>query len=173
MKRLTGRLGPYGKPLMGRDGPYDEEAYRLGPYRKPLTGGTLRCLRGGWGPLLLTRGPLAGTPLTETPSLQGASCGRDDEKAYGKAGPLQGPLRADRLRGGWGPLREGSLRGGLYGNTPYEKRRPYGSLLREVLTSPFTEKDDEKVYRKAGTLREGPLRGGFLREGSPYGCWLA
>ena len=58
--KLTGRPGPYGKPLTRRDGPYgkgrsltgragvpygaftekdDEEAYgKAGPYGKPLTG---------------------------------------------------------------------------------------------------------------------------------------
>ena len=48
-RRLTGRLGPYGKPLTGRDGPYGQGPLteRDGPYRKgPLTGSPLR----GWLP---------------------------------------------------------------------------------------------------------------------------
>ena len=47
---------------------------------------------------------------------------------------------------------------------PYEK----GSLRRGpgCLTGPFTEKDDEKAYGKAGPLREAPDREGrSLREG--------
>ena len=62
-KRLTGRQGPYGKPLTRRDGPYEME------------------------------GP--GSPY-------GSFTEKDDEEAYGKAGPLREapwPLRADRLTG--------------------------------------------------------------------------
>ena len=36
------------------------------------------------------------------------------------------------------------------------------SVLRGPYGETFTEKDNEEVYGKA--LREGPLRGGFLRE---------
>ena len=47
LRRLTGRLGPYGKPLTGRDGPYGKGPLteRDGPYGKgPLTGSPLQ----GW-----------------------------------------------------------------------------------------------------------------------------
>ena len=45
LRRLTGRLGPYGKPLTGRDGPYGKGNYGEGrslregpPYGESLTG---------------------------------------------------------------------------------------------------------------------------------------
>ena len=46
--KLTGRLGPYGKPLTRRDGPYEKGRSLQGPLRadrltgRPLTGGFLR-----------------------------------------------------------------------------------------------------------------------------------
>ena len=70
LRRLTGRLGPYGKPLTGRDGPYGKGPLteRDGPYGKgPLTERD--------GPY--RKGPLMGSPLREWLPLQ-------NRTAYGK-----------------------------------------------------------------------------------------
>ena len=157
--KLTGRLGPYGKPLTRRDGPYgkgqsftgragvpygaftekdDEEAYgkagplREAPYREE------RSLREG--PVLTGR---AGSFLhiekdDETYRLYGAFCGND-------VPTLRGPLRADRLTGKpyltgrAGPYGKG--RGPLRGWVPSQRRTTFN-------------------YRKA----YGKLRGGTLPE---------
>ena len=88
---------------------------RLGPYRNPLRGGTVLTGR-------------AGVPY-------GSFTEKDDEEAYGKAGPLrEGPYEEGRS------LREGPV--------PYGRAGvPYGS---------FTEKDDEEAYGKARPLQEAP-----------------
>ena len=79
--KLTGRLGPYGKPLTRRDGSYGK-------------GGTVLTGRAG---RLTGR---AGVPY-------GSFTEKDDEEAYGKAGPLrEAPYREERS------FREGPYRKG-------------------------------------------------------------
>ena len=97
----------------------------------PLRGGFLR---EGWA---LTGSPLrGGTVLTGRAGVPYRSfTEKDDEEAYGKAGPLrEAPYEEGRS------LREGRV--------PYERAGvPHG---------PFTEKDDEEADGKAGPLREAP-----------------
>ena len=170
--KLTGKLGPYGKPLTRRDGPYGKGRSLQGPLRadrltgRPLTG------------RLLTRRPLTNYRKAHgklrggtLPELGGnfRLCAVDPKKPFfPSAGPFldllpfkgpfsltgaltgtalwEGPLRGGFLREGWAltgsPLRGGTVLTGRAGV-------PYGSF---------------REGRRRG-LREGPLRGGFLREG--------
>ena len=124
-------LSPYGKTLTGRDGPYGKgRSLRKGP----------GCLTGPFTKKDQRLGPY-GKPLTErVRSLR------------------EGPV----LTGGWMAFHKKGRRGLREGLGPYGKRRdgPYekGSLRRGpgCLTGPFTEKDDEEAYGKAGPLREAP-----------------
>ena len=152
LRRLTGRLGPYGKPLTGRDGPYGKGPLteRDGPYGKgPLTGSPLQ----GWLPLQkrTAYGKQRGEIL---PELGGnfRLCAVDQKRpcflragpflaflpfkeAYGKAGPLREALRRRTVLTGRAPLRRGTvltgrapLRGVPYGDgSLYKKGRPMGS----------------------------------------------
>ena len=154
MGTLTGRLT--GRPLTGR----------------PLTAtGTpsfgLEFLLSQRRPFLIRVGPfLDFLPFKGPFPPYGSPYGQTD---YGEVGgltgrllalPFRGHLRADRLRGGWGPLRA-PYQEASYENTPYRKRRPYEGLLREVLTSPHKRRTTQ---RKAGPVR-GPLRASRLRGG--------
>ena len=156
MARLRGQ-GPYGKgrSLTGRAGvPYgsftekdDEEAYgKAGPLRKALT------KRDG--------------PFTE----------KDDEEAYGKAGPLrEAPYEEERS------LREGpefrEAYGKLWGETlpelggnfrlcAVDQKKPFFPKVGPFLDLlPFKGPFSLTGALTGTALREGPLRGGFLREG--------
>ena len=159
--KLTGRLGPYGKPLTrggtvltGRASPLREAPYgegrslREGPV---LTGSPLSPLRAD----RLTGRPLTGRLLMGRPLT-------NYRKAYGNAY-------------GKGSLRGGALLTGRLRLGPYERALPTGSPLRggTVLTGragpgclTVTEKDDEEAYGKAEPLREAPYgEGRSLREG--------
>ena len=173
-ERLTGRLGPYRKPLTGR------RSLPEGPF---LTAGSLT----GMG------------PFTK----------KDDEETYGKAGPLreapygagrslrEGPVltgtagslhREGRRRGlqeGWAltrsPLRRGSTRQGpvLEGGSVLTGRAgPYGRVLyedgslhtegRALTGSPYRAVSRagpyqgpwEEAYGKAGPLQQAPYEKG-------------
>ena len=80
-KRLTGRQGPYGKPLTRRDGPYEKSPYGQTALREAPYGEGRSLRKGPQGPGCLTG------PFTE----------KDDEEAYGKVGPLrEAPYREGR-----------------------------------------------------------------------------
>ena len=141
-KRLAGRLGPYRKPLTKRDGPYGKGRSL---WENPYGDGSLH-LREGWA---LMGTPLRGVftgragPYGRTLTGMGPFTEKDDEEAYGKAGPL----------------REAS----------YKRDGPYGPVLTGgsfTGMGPFTEKDDEEACGKAGPLRGAPYeKGRSLREG--------
>ena len=149
---LTGRLGPYRKPLTRRDGPYGKGR---GPVRVLHREGRRRGLREGRA---LTGSPLrGGTVLTRRagPLWKGRGPLRVlHREGYGKAGPLREapwPLRADRLTGRLltGRLLTERPLTGRFLETPLitGKLGPYGK--------PLTRRDGP--YGKGRSL-QGPLR---------------
>ena len=106
----------------------------MGPFTartgKPLRGGTVLTGRAG--------------PYGRTLTGMGPATEKDDEEAYGKAGPV---LMHGRTLTGLGPLRGGTVLTGTAG--------PYGRTLTKILT------------RSHG--RDGPYGKGVLTGGSLYG----
>ena len=190
-------------PLRVLTNPFTEKDYGKGPYEKAsyrkgaLTGREPTRI-GGEFPLVCRRPKKAvsssGWAVSGPSALQGTfplTGGPYGQTAWGPLwegwGPLQEPLtksydgllrvpsqrRTTKRLTGRLDLYEGP-RGGLLQEHPE-------TLLREVLMSPFTKKDDEKAYGKLrpfplmGPLREDPLRGRLLTgrlgpyEKAPYG----
>ena len=152
----------YGKAGPLREAPYEEgRSLREGPVPYGKGGGPLRVLH--------KEGPLTGRLLT----------GRFQyRKAYGKG---RGPLRVFHREGRRRGLREGPVREAPYeegrclreGPVPYGKGRGPLRVLHSgpyrkgplITGCPFTEKDDEEAYGKAGPY--GPLRDGWALTGRP------
>ena len=157
-KRLTGRQGPYGKPLMRRDGPYEKGRSLMegpGSLTGPSQRRTTKRLTGRPG--LLTGNPLA---LTGRPDLR---------KGLLRGGFLQeGPLRGGFLRGR--PLtnyrKAYEAMGGNFRLCAVDQKRPFFPRAGPFLDLlPF-----KGPFSLTGALTgppygKGPLRGGFLREG--------
>ena len=173
---LTGRLGPYGKPLYGgteaeeREAPYEELTLREGPLRGwALTGRSSvpygdaslhrEGRRRGLGRLLWS------LRLRNPPYGEGRRWRNGKPFARSLREEPRESLRrtTKRLTGRLGPY--GKPLKGLTGRGPYGK----GRCLRENLYGgPFTQKDDEKAYGKASSygvdLYGGALTGRPTKE---------
>ena len=134
LRRLTGRLGPYGKPLTGRDGPYG---------KGPLTGSPLR----GWLPLQkrTAYGKLRGEILPESGGNFRLCAVNQKRPFFLRAGPFLAFLPFKEAYGKAGPLREAPYGEGrsLREGPPYGEGRslregpPYGESLTGM--APFTK----------------------------------
>ena len=126
---------PYGDgPLTGRDGPYGNgRSLRENPYRDGSLHreGRRRGLREGWA---LTRSFYGRDgPYGKEGSL---TAEKDDEEAYGKAGPLRDGRQGPVLTGGplRGPLRERLPKAPLRDGSPLRGPLREGAFTGELFT---------------------------------------
>ena len=183
-KRLTGRLGPYGKPLTERDGPYGKgRSLREGPLRgwlasqKRTTKRLAPYGKAPYGETSYGKAPsrrfLTGDTFHYRKAYEGKPLTRRDGP-YRKAVPYgQTALREGPLRGGF--LREGPLR--ITGRAgPFLDLLPFKGpfSLTGALTGPPYGTLRGGFLREGWALTGSPLRGGTVltgRAGVPYGSF--